>query len=105
MHLSGFGGPFEVACKYLKVRDLEGAATPKEGYIQEEIARSLARERELWQREREAHAIAIERERDRLKVKICLLHGCIGVLISEMRGYRMPVPLVPYILGRDPPIH
>ena len=72
MHLSGFGGPFEVACKYLKVRDLEGAATPKEGYIQEEIARSLAREREIWQRE---------------------------------RGYRMPVPLVPYIIGRDPPIH
>ena len=72
MHLSGFGGPFEVACRYLKVRDLEGAATPKEGYIQEEIARSLARERELWQRE---------------------------------RGYRMPVPLAPYILGRDPPIH
>ena len=98
MHLSGFGGPFEVACRYLKVRDLEGAATPREGYIQKEIARSLARERE-------AHAIAIEREKDQLKVKICLLHGCIGVLISEMRGYRMPVPLAPYILGRDPPIH
>lgn len=46
-----------------RVRDLKGATTTREAYIQEEIARPLAQERDLWQREREAHAIAIERER------------------------------------------
>ena len=31
-----------------RVRELEGAATARDGYVQEEIARSLARERDPW---------------------------------------------------------
>ena len=31
-----------------------------------------------------------------------MLRGYISILISEMRGHRMPVPPAPYILGRDP---
>lgn len=31
-----------------RVRDLKGAAATREGYIQEKIAKSLARERDLW---------------------------------------------------------
>ena len=46
-----------------RVRDLEGASAVREGYIQEEIARSQARERDLWQREREGHVVATKRER------------------------------------------
>jgi len=63
------------------VRDLEGTATPKEGYIQEEIARLLARERDLWQREREAHAIAMEKERERAissKLRLAYFMGALA---------------------------
>ena len=85
----------------VRVRDLEGAAIAKKGYVQEEIARSLARERDLWQRKREAHAIATKRERSWLQVEIGLICGHIGILIGKMRGHRMPAP---HILGRDPSI-
>ena len=33
-----------------------------------------------------------------------MLQGYIGVLIDEMRGQGMSVPLAPLILGKDPPI-
>ena len=46
-----------------------------------------------------------ERERGQLQVEIGLLCGYISVLISEMRGHRMLVPLAPHIPSRDPPIH
>ena len=45
------------------MRYLEGTVATREGYIQEEITRSLARGRDLWQRERKAHAVVIEREK------------------------------------------
>lgn len=51
------------------LRTKEGAATIGEGYVQEEIARSLAQERDLWQREREAHAVATKREKGQLLIK------------------------------------
>ena len=54
--------------------------------------------------EREAHVVSTEREMGQFQVKIGLLHGYNDVLIGEIRGHRMPVPLAPYILGRDPPI-
>ena len=47
------------------MRDLEGIAASREGYIQEGIARSLVGERDLWRREREAHVVATKRERER----------------------------------------
>ena len=45
------------------MRYLEGTVATREGYIQEEITRSLARGRDLWQRERKAHAVVVEREK------------------------------------------
>jgi len=46
----------------------------------EEIARALAWERELWQRERESQAIAMERERG---ASILLRQACSrGILVS-----------------------
>lgn len=47
-----------------RVRELEGAAAIGDGYMQEEIARFLARERDRWEREREVHAIATQRKRE-----------------------------------------
>ena len=47
-----------------RVRVLKGVVATRKGYIQEEIARSLAYERDLREREREreAHTIATKRE-------------------------------------------
>lgn len=53
----------QVVTLQARVRDLEGAAATREGYIQEEISKSLARERDLQQREKEAYVVATERER------------------------------------------
>ena len=86
------------------MRDLKVAVAAREGYIQEEIARSLAQERDLWQRKREAYAVAREREGS-ASIEIDLLREYISILISEKRGHRMPVPPAPYIPGRDPFIH
>lgn len=49
----------------VRVRYLEGAAATRGvwGYVQEEISRLLARERDLWQREREAYVVATKKER------------------------------------------
>ena len=63
------------------MRDLEGATAARERYIQEEIARLLARERDLWQREREAHAIAMEKERERAissKLRLAYFMGALA---------------------------
>ena len=46
-----------------RMRDLKGAVTVRERYVQEEIARSLARERDLWYREREGDLYRFHRER------------------------------------------
>ena len=98
------------------MRDLEGITASREGYIQEGIARSLVGERDLWRREREAYVVATKRERERererekereggqLQVEISLLRGNIGVLISEIRGHRMPLPFSPHIPSKNPPI-
>lgn len=64
------------------MKDLEGTVTAREGYIHEEIEKSLDRERDLWQKEREAHAITTYRERGPLQVKTGLFRGYIGVLIG-----------------------
>ena len=45
-----------------------------------------------------------ERERGQLQVEIGMLCGYITILIGKMGGQRMPVPPLPYILGRDPSI-
>ena len=89
------------------MRDLEGATAAREGYIQEEIPNSFARERGLWQRERErGRPIPLpRRERGQLQVEIGQLHGYKGVLIGEIRGHRMPLPPAPHILSRYPHIH
>ena len=44
------------------VRDLESAATAREGYVQKEIAKVLARERERWQSDHKAQIKAMEME-------------------------------------------
>ena len=46
--------------------ELKTAAAAREAYIQEEIARVLARERELWQKDREARATTTDRERSQI---------------------------------------
>ena len=55
--LGGIAHPRRASKAYLRlhvdtlqarVRDLEGVATARERYVQEEISRSLARERDLW---------------------------------------------------------
>ena len=86
------------------MQDLESVAFTREGYMQEEIVRALAQERELWQRERESLAIAMEREKSQHIAEASLLQGYIGILINKMKGQGMSVPLAPYIPGRDPPI-
>ena len=76
------------------MRDLESAAVAKEGYMWKEIARALAQERELWQKERENQVLAIERERGGRAhiVEASLLQEYIGILIGEIRGQGMLVP-------------
>lgn len=44
------------------VRDLESAATAREGYVQKEIAKVLARERERWQSDHKGQIEAMEME-------------------------------------------
>ena len=43
--------------------ELKTAAAAREANMQKEIARALARERELWQKDREARATVADRER------------------------------------------
>ena len=45
------------------MKELKGANV-RDGYVQKETTRSLAQERDRWQRKREAHVVAIERERE-----------------------------------------
>ena len=46
------------------MRELEGVAIVGDGYVQEEIARSLARERDRWERERGRSMPSPQRERE-----------------------------------------
>ena len=68
----------------------------------------MAWEKELWQRERESQVVAMEKERERERsqhiVEAGLLQRYIGILIGEIKGQGMPVPLAPFIPSRDPPI-
>lgn len=45
-----------------------------------------------------------QRERDQLQVEISMVCKYIDILIGKMKGYRMSVPPVPHIPGRDTPI-
>ena len=45
----------------------------------------------------------MKREKSQYIAEVGLLQGYIGILIDKMRGYRMFMPPMPYILGRDPP--
>ena len=42
--------------------ELEVLSTVREAHMQEEIARALAQEREIWQRDREMRAAMMDRE-------------------------------------------
>lgn len=46
-----------------RVTEFEVLFTAREAYMQEEIARALAREREVWQRNKEVQAATMDRER------------------------------------------
>ena len=46
-----------------RVIELEGVTSTRDGYMSEEIARSLARVRGRWQRERESEARVVAKER------------------------------------------
>ena len=48
-----------------RVTELKTTYATREVYMQEETARALAQERELWQRDRKARATIAERERER----------------------------------------
>ena len=45
-----------------RVTELEVLSTVREAHMQEEIARALAQEREIWQRDREMRAAMMDRE-------------------------------------------
>ena len=85
-----------------RVTKLETSAATREVHIQEKIARALAQERELWQRDREAYAIIVERERSQLQSELAMLHVYTIVLIGELRVTRIHVSPPPHILGRWP---
>ncbi|KAL0008419.1 hypothetical protein SO802_009921 [Lithocarpus litseifolius] len=70
--------------------------------MQEETARALARERELWQRDREARATIANRKRSQLQSELAKLHGYTMVLIGKLRVARIHVLPPPYIPGRGP---
>ena len=73
-----------------------------DGYIQEENARVLAHQRELWHREHDSQAITKDRDRDHSIAKMELLKGYIDTLIDKLRGQGMQVPLKITIPDLDP---
>ena len=56
----------------------------RKAYMQKEIARALAQEKELWQKDREARATTADRERSQLQGELVMLHGYTMVLIGEL---------------------
>ena len=70
--------------------------------MQEETARALTQERELWQRDREAHATIAERERSQFQNELAMFHGYTMVLVGELRATRILVPPPPHIPSQGP---
>ena len=70
--------------------------------MQEETARALARERELWQPDRKARAAVAKKERYQFQADLAMLHGYTMVLIGELWAALIQVLTLPHIFGRDP---
>ena len=86
-----FGAKWRLRVKALqaKVTELEATIAARKVHMQEETARALAQERELWQRDREAHATIAERERERASFKVrCNSYSCsASTLYSRLRAH------------------
>ena len=64
----------------------------------EEIARALAWETEICQRDREMRATVIDRERSQFQTKLALhqrIQGYSMLLVGELRAARLPVSVAP----------
>ena len=55
--------------------ELKALSTAREAHMQEEIARALAWETEICQRDREMRAVVIDRERSQFQTKLALHQG------------------------------
>ena len=70
---------------------------------QEETFKALAHEKEGWQRKHKGHISAIDCDRNHFIAQMTILKGYIGSLMGELRGYEIPVLLMPTMQGFDPP--
>ena len=72
-----------------------GSTTPIDRAIQEETFKALAHEKEGWQRKHKGHISAIDCDRNHFIAQMTILKGYIGSLMGELRGYEIPVLLMP----------
>ena len=100
-----FGAQWRLCAEDLQARvtELETIATVREVHMQEETARALAQERELWQRDRKPVLLPQrEREQSQLQGELAMLHGYARVLIKELRALQAYFPPSPHMSSRGP---
>ena len=79
--------------------EFEALFTARKVHMQEKIARALAREREVWQRDREMRVAAMDRDRSQFQTELALHQGYSMLLAGELRAACFTVPTTPEIPG------